>query len=171
MGNAGSARCFFFYCLSAGCPYRRTGFIKLQVMLSLSLFANSAGVCGDGLSENSYTSWVRRALGSARWRKSQERAAGLCWSGPGSQAAAAVLLPSSALLMWKHFHAAQSPCGCWWVTAGGAHLSHSSTASCRGFTSSSCAFISVRYKQSPKGRVGVCCFFSFVLVCLFLEFL
>lgn len=106
--------------------------MKLQVMLSLSLFANSAvtqaggGECWD-----------------VRWRNSQEGAAGLCWSGPGSQAAAAVLLPSSALLMGKHFHAAQSLCGCWGVTAGGAQPSHGSTASHRAFMSSSCAFISV----------------------------
>lgn len=47
----------------AVCPCHSTGFIKLQVMLSLSLFANSAGVRGNGLSENGYTSWGRRVLG------------------------------------------------------------------------------------------------------------
>lgn len=123
----------------AVCPCHRTGFMKLQVMLSLSLFANSAvtqaggGECWD-----------------VRWRNSREGAAGLCWSGPGSQAAAAVLLPSSALLMGKHFHAAQSLCGCWGSLLG--ELSHRMAA--QPATEPSCPAVVHSYLLVRSGYRG-----------------
>lgn len=115
----------FFYCLSsaerADCPCQRTGFIKLQVMLSLSLFANSAGVCGNGLSENSCTSWVRRVLGM-RDGEGAKKELQVC-AGQGLEARLLLLCCSPALLCSRGsismLHRVR-------VTAGGSLLGSSS---------------------------------------------